>query len=183
MSQNLLQLLVRERCFVCSGDKNRTSEDIRIVLGCGHSHHFVCLREVCLSTNVNACPNKECLAGFSKNWVKEMTDRVHLVQQEPKNRKFILTSGYIEIKLSNMDQNSYDKFLHRPPLTKIELTQNIKELVEVTEVLRNKLNIAKQQTTTEEEVRVDPGSSEAEEEDSVRRTINFQLDVSVRRPS
>ena len=182
MSQNLLQLLARERCYVCSGDKNRTSKDVRIVLGCGHTHNFVCLREVCLSTNMNACPNKECFAGFSKNWVKEMTDRVHLVQHEPKNRKFILTSGYIKIKLSNMDQNSYNKYLHRPPLTKIELTQNIKELVEVTKVLRNRLNKAKQQITTEEEVRVAPGTSEAEE-DVERLTINFQIDVSVRRSS
>ena len=45
-----------------------------------------------------------------------------------------------------MDQESYDKYLHRPTLTKIELTQNIKELVDVTEVLRNRLNETRHQT-------------------------------------
>ena len=69
------------------------------------------------------------------NYIKEMTDSYQLVTRQVKNLKFLLHSGYIKIKMVNMDPKLYDRFLHRPPLSKTELV-NINNLVDQNEILK-----------------------------------------------
>ena len=179
MSQNLIQLLTHERCWVCKGERNRTPEDVRVVLGCKHVYHYGCLRDVCVTGGNNNCPNPDCLEGFTGNYIKEMTERYQLVTGQVKNRKFLLHSGYIKIKMINMDPKLYDRCLHRPPLSKTELINNIINLADQNELLKHKLVEEKMRETREEEVQTT--SETSEDEDIQKRVINLQIEVSVRR--
>ena len=160
------------------GGKNRTPEDVRVFLGCKHVYHYGCLRDVCVTGGNNNCPNPDCLEEFTGNYIKEMTDRYQLVTRQVKNRKFLLHSGYIKIKMVNMDPKLYDRCLHRPPLSKTELV-NINNLADQNKILKHKLVEEKLGETREEEVQTN--SETSENEDIQSRVINLQIEVSVRR--